>query len=418
MAERLDAVVIGAGFCGLGVGAALRAAGVHRFAILEQGAGVGHFWTTTYDRLHLHSAWHDMPHDGGLRRSYPTFLARDQIVDYFRRYADLHRLAPHLRFGRRVSRVKRIDGASDGFEWEVDGSPERILARHVAVATAVNRVPKIPTLPGRADFRGRILHSAEYRNSKPFAGRRVLVVGSGNSAAEIALDLSEGGARDVALWVRGPRHFIPIRRVAVLFWLARRLGFFDEKRTAAAHGITWGTREFDEAIEARDRIARLLSADLSRFGIRMPERGPMAETFHKGRIATFDQGTIRRIRSGAIRVIDGNVRRLDGFTGEGVRLGDQVVPLDDVILATGFEPRLEEFIADPELLGPALQWERYPLTDGRCRSRIHPSIFFPGFDRTPLGGHSLGRWGWEVGQRIAAEVDRFAARSSRERSAA
>ncbi len=402
--ERFDAIVIGAGFSGLGVGASLRAAGVERFVILEQGSGVGHFWSTTYDRLHLHSAYHDMPHDGGLRRPYPTFLARDEIRDYFRRYAELHQLGPHLRFGERVARVKRIDGATDGFEWEVESSGGRMVAGHVAVATAVNRVPKVPEIAGREAFRGRVLHSAEYRNAAPFAGRSVLVVGSGNSAAEISLDLCEGGACDVALWVRAPRHFIPIRRMAVLFWISRQLGFFSEKRIAAAHRITWGTPEFKQAIEERDRVARRLSVDLSRYGIRMPEAGPMAETFFKGRIATFDVGAIAQIRSGAIRVIDGNVRPLEGFTENGVQLGGSVVPFDDVILATGFEPRVEEFIADTELLGRVHQWDRYPLTDYRCRSRIHPSIFFPGFDRNPLGGHSLGRWGWEVGERIAESL--------------
>ena len=63
--ESFDAIVIGAGFCGLGAGAALRAKGVTRFAILEQGGEVGHFWTRTYDRIHLHSAFHDLPDDGG-----------------------------------------------------------------------------------------------------------------------------------------------------------------------------------------------------------------------------------------------------------------------------------------------------------------------------------------------------------------
>jgi cation diffusion facilitator CzcD-associated flavoprotein CzcO len=61
----LDAIVIGAGFCGLGAGAALRARGATRFAILEQGGEVGHFWTGTYDCIHLHSAYHDLPHTAG-----------------------------------------------------------------------------------------------------------------------------------------------------------------------------------------------------------------------------------------------------------------------------------------------------------------------------------------------------------------
>ena len=108
-----------------------------------------------------------------------------------------------------------------------------------------------------------------------------------------------------------------------------------------------------------------------------------------------------RSNSGAIRVLDGNERPLEGLAEDGARLGGRVEPFDDVVLATGFEPGLEEFVDVPALLGPALWWKRHPLTDGRCRSRVHPTVFFPGFDRTPLGGLSLGRWGWEVGERMA-----------------
>src|SRR5262245_60240522 len=157
-AERLDAVVIGAGFCGLGAAAALRRRGVERFAVLEQGDQAGHFWSRTYDRLHLHSAFHDLPHDAGLRRDYPIFLSRDELLDYFARYVALHRLAPFLRFGTRVVRLARIDpGAHDGAEWELETSAGSFHVRTVAVATAVNRVPKRPKIPEQEAFRGSVL---------------------------------------------------------------------------------------------------------------------------------------------------------------------------------------------------------------------------------------------------------------------
>ena len=246
------------------MGASLRARGVERFAILEQGDQVGHFWTKTYDRLHLHSAFHDLPQDGGLRRDFPIFLSRDELLDYFARYAQLHGLAPHLRFGTRVVRVRRIDPAAhEGAEWELETERGTLRARTLAVATAINRVPKQPDIPGRSAFRGRVLHSAEYRNPRPFAGRSVLVVGSGNSAAEISLDLVEGGARAVAMWVRAPRHFIPIRRMEVLFRVFRLLGALSEKQASATHRISWGTPEFDRNIASRDKLAGLLSVDLS-----------------------------------------------------------------------------------------------------------------------------------------------------------
>jgi indole-3-pyruvate monooxygenase len=402
--ETLDAVVIGAGFAGLAAGAALRARGVSRFAVLEQGAGPGHFWSTTYDRIHLHSAFHDLPDDGGLRRRYPIFLTRNQILEYFAHYAERHALAPHLRFGTRVTRVARIQPPQEDAEWEIETSREKLRARRLAVATAANRVPKLPEIEGRASFRGRVLHSAEYRNARPFAGRSVLVVGSGNSAAEIALDLVEGGAGPVHLWVRAPRHFIPLRRMAALYRAFRLFGLFSEARSAATHRMSFGTPEFVKTIEQRDQLVARLSVDLSRFGIRKPEQGPMAETFLRGRIATFDVGAIAKIRSGRIHVIDGNQRPIERFLEAGVRFGDGVQRFDDVILATGFQPHLEEFLADPELLGPVRWWKSYPLTDGRCRSRVYPSVFFPGFDQSPLGGSGLGRWGFEVAERIAESL--------------
>src|SRR5262245_27248317 len=160
--ETLDAVVIGAGFCGLGAGAAFRARGIRRFAILEQGERTGHFWTRTYDRIHLHSAFHDLPHDRGLRQGYPVFLTRNQLLDYFARYAELHGLAQFLRFHTPATRVNRVDpDASGGAEWRIETPRGVLLARYLAVATAVNRVAKIPEIAGRERFRGRVLHSSE-----------------------------------------------------------------------------------------------------------------------------------------------------------------------------------------------------------------------------------------------------------------
>lgn len=403
-ADAFDVIVIGAGFAGLATAAALRASGVRSFAVLEQGEGVGHFWTKTYDRIHLHSADHDLPQDGGTRRGLPRHLSRDALLGYFRAYAAHHGLAPHLRFGTRVERLTRVPpDVHDGRGWRFDTPSGSFFSRYAVVATAVNRVPKEVVIPDAESFRGRRLHSAAYRNGAAFRGRRVLVVGSGNSAAEISLDLVEHGADRVAMWVRGPRHFLPLSRMTLMFRAFRLLGLLSPARLDAAHRLTVGTPEFEAEVRRRDALPSLLSVDLSRFGIRKPAVGPMVETFTNGRIPVFDVGTIREIRRGRIEVIDGNVRALESFEPNGMRFTDGVEPFDDVILATGFEPRLEEFVHLPELLGSVRWHETYPLTDGRSRSRVVSSIFFPGFDPAVNGGLSLGRWGWEAGERIAEE---------------
>ena len=403
MSEIVDVAIIGAGFAGLGTGAGLRARGIENFVLLEKGDRAGFFWSTTYERLHLHSAFHDMPHDGGLRTDYPMFLSRNDVVDYLGRYAKQHDLVPHIHFDTNVTRVDRPDGEAT---WELQTSRGTIRARFVAVATAMNRIPHVPAFPGIDVFEGCVLHSHAYANSKPFAGHRVLVVGSGNSAAEIALDLSEGGARDVAMWVRAPRHFIPLKRMGRLFRVLRFLGVMSDEANDEAHRISVGDPRFEKMARMRDGIVGRLAVDLSKYGIQRPEVGPFMDTYLNNRIPTFDQGTISAIKRGDVRVIDGNERPINGFVSDGVELGDRVETFDDVILATGYEPGLEEFIAEETLLAPALGYAAYPRTDGRCRSSVDPTLFFPGFDRTPLGGFSLGRWGWEIADVMAAALDR------------
>jgi putative flavoprotein involved in K+ transport len=399
----LDVVVIGAGFTGLAAGARLRRAAGVRFAILEQGTSVGHFWKGTYDRVRLHSPGHDLPHDGGLRRRWPLLLGRDELLAYFQAYADHHGLAPHLRLGTRVERVRERTGEH---AWEVETDRGTLRARWLVVATSVNRVPRRESFAGLDGFGGRALHSADYRNPTTFRGRSVLVVGSGNSGAEIAVDLVDGGARSVAMWVRAPRHFLPLGPTVALYRTFHALGQMSEKKLGATHALTRGTPAFDREVRLRDLPMTLLSADLSAHGIRKPETGPIRGIMYEHRLPVMDVGAIPRIRDGRIRVIDGNVRPIRGFTPAGVALGDREERFDEVVLATGYEPGLEQLLGDTELLAPRHGHPHWPVTNGRCRSRVRPSVFFPGFDPTPLGGISLGRWGWEVGDVIASELGR------------
>lgn len=401
--EELDALVIGAGFAGLATGARLRRAEGLRFAVLERGAAVGHFWSGTYDRIRLHSPNHDLPHDGGLRAALPLLLSREELLGYFGDYARRHGLDAHLRLGTEALRVEDRGGK---FRWRVETSRGVIRARHVAVATSVNRLPKRVTLKGEERFAGRVLHSSEYRNPSTFAGRSVLVVGSGNSGAEIALDLARGGAGAVAMWVRAPRHFIPLSPTLTLYRMFGALGVMSERRFDATHALTRGTPAFDREVWVRDLPMRALSVDLSRYGIRKPAGGPVHDMMYSHRIPVMDVGAVGAIRDGSIRVIDGNARDLVELTSGGVRFGDGEERFDDVILATGYEPGLGHLLADADLTRSAYGCAHWPVTDGRCRSTVRPSMFFPGFDVTPLGGVSLGRWGWEIGDRIAEAVRR------------
>src|SRR5215469_5115123 len=184
MPERTDVAVIGAGPAGLAVGACLRKAGVN-FIILEGGEKVASSWHRHYERLHLHTLKQlsSLPHFP-FPADYPRYLPRNLMIAYLDRYAATFDLKP--RFGETVRSVRR-----DKSEWFIEATQSSISASYVVVASGFNAEPVMPSFSGLEKFRGKVIHSAQYINAKPFVGQSVLVIGMGNSGAEIALDLSE-----------------------------------------------------------------------------------------------------------------------------------------------------------------------------------------------------------------------------------
>lgn len=403
--STLDVVIVGAGFCGLSAAAALKTYGVERLAVCEAGAGPGSFWMGNYDRIHLHSPWHDLPADGGLGSTYPMYKAGHEVVRYLGAYAARHQLMPLVHTHTPVTQLSR-DGSSS-HPWRVVTPRGECLARHAVVATSACRVPWRPEIADLETFRGSVLHSRDYRNSGPFVGKTVVVVGSGNSAAEIALDLVQGGADSVTMVAKGARHFMAIGAFTYIGKIARPLGIFGPRQVRKLHPITFGSEKYWSKLRSLDKMMGRFCQDLSAHGIPKPALGPGEESITNGRIGVIDVGAIKAIRSGAIAVRNGHVA---AFTTDGVTLdsGAQLAA-DTVILATGFRHGLGEFLADTEqLLGPLLQWcEPMPLTDKRCRSQVHPDLWFVGWELGLMGGLHWGLWGWEVGEKIAAELETF-----------
>lgn len=188
MAETTHVAVIGAGPAGLAVGACLRRAGVD-FIILEKEDHVAPSWRRHYERLRLHTIkqYSSLPFLT-FPKHYPRYVPRDLMIEYLESYAEKFALRP--RFGDAARSVRPEEN-----DWVVEGTTSSIRARYVVIASGFNAEASIPSIPGIETFNGRVIHSANYVNAKPFAGHSVLVVGMGNSGAEIALDLAEAGAR-------------------------------------------------------------------------------------------------------------------------------------------------------------------------------------------------------------------------------
>lgn len=349
-----DIVIIGAGPAGLAVSACLRRAGLPHI-VVERAYDVAASWNQHYDRLHLHTVkrYSSLPFSPWPREA-PLYPSRADMVVYLGRYAEQHRIAP--RFGVEVRRVTR-----DSTRFKVDTSAGGLKPRFVVVATGYNAVANRPEFPGLGGFTGSVVHSEIYRNPQAYVGRRTLVVGCGNSGAEIALDLSEQRI-DVAMVVRGPVHVVP----RDLF------GRPSQETSVLLSRLPVAVRD---AIVSP--ILRLAVGDLSRWGIVRPALGPNRQIEDTGRIPILDIGTIAQVKAGRIRVfpavqevLPDRVRFVDGRTEA----------FDAIILATGYRPGLDRFIHGFE-----------SISDERGRPRGlgeetgAPGLFFVGFRTPPTG---------------------------------
>jgi cation diffusion facilitator CzcD-associated flavoprotein CzcO len=356
MREESEVVIVGAGPSGLSVGACLRARGVP-FVMLEREQDVGPAWRRHYDRLHLHtvqkySSLPMMPWPDGT----PTYPSRAEFVAYLEAYAQRFGLVP--RFGEDVRSARR-----EGSAFVVRTAEKEYRARALVMATGLNRVPYVPSWPGQESFEGTLVHSSAYKNGAPFRGKRALVVGSGNSGAEIALDLWEHGARPT-MSVRGPVHVVP-RDMNGIPSQITALFLFSKIPPAVADKIS---------LFVLDRTM----GDLSRHGFVRPHVGPVSQVVFDKRIPLIDVGTIELVKQGHIEV----AKEVRAFGAREVAFVDgSRRPFDLVVLATGYRTG----IAD--VLEGAQDWltERgYPRHFGAPVPGA-PGLYFIGF-RNPLTG--------------------------------
>lgn len=360
-AGRADAVadvaVIGAGSSGLAVLKALRERGVAA-ACFERGSEVGGLWRyendnglsgayaslrTNVSRLRMQYPSFPMP------ASYGDFQHHSEMAAYLDAYADAFALRPLIRFGTTVERLEPVGG-----RWWItlgDGSMRGYSA--VVVATGPFRCPRLPTYPG--DFDGTVTHSHEYRTPDRFAGRRVLIVGAANSAAEMAVEVSAVAARTL-MSMRGGAHVIPR-------WIEGAP--FDAGDAEPGNRLPW--RLLNRIY--RRRVAREI-------GPAPPSWPPAAHRLLEG-IPIISSDLLPAVRRGEVLVRP----EIDRLNGERVRFVDgSEEPLDHIIYATGY--RISLPFLSPSVV--SAEGRDFPLY-----RRIAPpelsGLFFAGFVDTPGG---------------------------------
>lgn len=349
-------LIIGAGPAGLAIAGRLRAMNLS-FEVLEKSDKISFSWHNHYDRLCLHTVKQlsHLPHMP-FPDDYPLYVPREKLVEYYEAYAEEFGITPH--FNSELVGLKRQEN-----EWIATTQDEQsIRADNVIIATGVNRIPYEPTWPGQEKFRGEIIHCKTYKNTLPFQGKKVLIVGFGNTGAEIALDLSEHNLLP-SISVRGEVNVVP-----------RDLNGRPVQLTArklAKLPFGWGEK-------IGTLIRKRYFGDLSKFGLRMSQLSPTEQLQQTGKTPVIDLGTIKHIKEGRIKIYP-NIKR---FVENGVEFIDgEIERFDSILLATGYRPDLDSFMSSTEGLLDQYGCPKSPIGIGP-----YQNLYFLGFDNYKLGG--------------------------------
>jgi cation diffusion facilitator CzcD-associated flavoprotein CzcO len=357
-------LVIGAGPGGLAAVRWLTACGVP-FEVVERQRDVGGIWdieaagSPMYESAHFISsrtlsAFRDLPMPAG----YPDYPGHRQVLSYLRAYADRHGARQRTEFATEVVRARPSNsGSGAGRDWEVELATGEVRRyQGVIVATGLQWTPRLPEIPGR--FAGQILHSSAFRTSAQALGRRVLVVGGGNSGCDIAVDVSRTASRALLSLRRGywfvPKHLFGVPA-----------DVFGRRGPALPRWIEQPLFE---------RLLRVLLGDPRRLGLPAPdhrlfETHPVLNTqlLHAlGHGELSVKPDVRELRERRVLFADGSEEEVDL-----------------VILATGYRRVLPVLAADVHREG-----EVADLFLNLCHRR-HPTLFVLGFFETDAGCYPL-----------------------------
>ncbi|WP_227982688.1 flavin-containing monooxygenase [Nocardia spumae] len=337
-------VVVGSGFGGIGMGAALRRAGIEDFLILEESPELGGVWRdNTYPGCscdvpaHLYS-FSFAPYRS-TRIRYP---GRRRTLEYLRTVAAAEGLPAHLRTGTALTAATYSE--ADG-RWELStANGTRMTADIVVFAVGQLHRPNIPDIPGRDDFAGPSFHTTEWDRSVELAGRRIALIGTGSSAAQCLPTLATSAA-SVRVYQRTPHWILP--KPATEFGRLARTAL---RLPGAQRAYRWGLQQAADSLLA-PIMRRGWPARPAEWAARRYLRREVADPVLRARLTpdypigakriVFDRHFYRSVCRDDVELITAPITRI---TRDGVETADGVAHAADIIVyATGF--RAAEFLA-------------------------------------------------------------------------
>lgn len=339
-ADREPAVVvIGAGQAGLAIAARLNALGVDTL-LIEKNKRVGDNWRSRYHSLTLHNEVYvnHLPYMP-FPPTWPVYIPKDMLANWFEFYVE----AMELNCWTDTALVGGDHDVTTG-TWTLnlesgDGAKRVVRPRHVVFATGVSAIPVIPDLPGLDMFQGTVMHSGYYTDGKDWKGKRALVVGTGNSAHDVAQDLQASGA-DVTMVQRNPSYIVSLAEAQKVYALYDEGPPLDDcDLLAASFPFPVLRRSYQLSTAEMKQVDADLLAGLEARGFRLDfgegETGFQMKYMQRGGGYYFNVGCSDLIVSGDIGLLhDANIER---FNESGALLDDGTTHAADlIVLATGY----------------------------------------------------------------------------------
>ncbi|XP_019165679.1 PREDICTED: probable indole-3-pyruvate monooxygenase YUCCA3 [Ipomoea nil] len=361
-------VIVGAGPSGLAVAAGLKQQGVP-FIILERTDCIASLWQNrTYDRLKLHlpRQFCELPYFP-FPKDFPEYPTKRQFIQYLESYAERFQISP--RFNETVQSAKYDETCG---LWRIktvsgDCCVSEYICRWLVAASGENAEKVVPEFAGLRDFGGRVMHACEYKSGEDYEGKRVLVIGCGNSGMEVSLDLCHHNAIP-SMVVRSSVHVLPREilgkstfelAVAMMKWLP--VGVVDRILVAAA---------------------RIILGNIEKYGLKRPEIGPLQLKNNEGKTPVLDIGTLQKIRSGEIKIVPG-IKKFS--PGKVELLNGEILEIDSVILATGYCSNVPSWLKENEFFSR----EGFPKSPFPNGWKGKSGLYAVGFTRRGLSGASL-----------------------------
>ena len=316
--KQTNTLIVGASVSGLAAAVCLQKTGIE-YVLMEKEAQVATPWRNHYERLHLHTSKNlsNLPYKK-FGNKIPRYPSRRQVVYYLDDYQKEFNINPI--FNTEAITIKKQEDY-----WITETTNGTYHSKYVVIATGPYGKPKTVSFKGMETFPGSILHSYGYKSGRDFKEQKVLVVGFGNSACEIAIDLYEQGSMP-SMAVRSPVNIVPrdllgipiLRLSLLLSRLPPRLA---------------------DTINAP--LIRLMFGDITKLGLQKMPYGTFEQIQKDGKIPVIDIGTIKHIRQGHINIY----ADIDYISGKTVHFTNgKKEDFDTIVAATGYYRDYTEII--------------------------------------------------------------------------